>query len=52
MSAQVEVATDRLLIVDLLLALEGVLPDDQGGGAVLWPDRRDGQPAGARVPRR
>ena len=44
MSAQVGAAMDRLLdgkftIVALSLALGGVLPDDQGGGAVLWPER-------------
>src|SRR5690242_10033930 len=33
-------------------ALAGILPEDQGGGAVLRPERRDGQPAGTRAPRR
>ena len=34
------------------VVLGGILPDDQGGGAVLWPEHRDGQPAGTRAPRR
>lgn len=27
------------------------LPDDQGGGAVSWPDDRYGEPGGTGVPR-
>ena len=38
--------------VPVLLTLGGILPDDQGGGAVLWPEHRDGQSAGTWVPRR
>src|SRR6266567_3165745 len=30
----------------------GMLSDDQGGGAVLWPEHRDGKPAGTWAPRR
>src|SRR5436190_1800762 len=40
------------MIVPALLTLAGILPEDQGGGAVLWPERRDGQPAGTWAPRR
>ena len=35
-----------------LKSLRGVLPDDQGGGALLRPEHRDSQPAGTRAPRR
>src|SRR6266702_1674062 len=31
--------------------LVGVLSDDQGGGAVLWPERHDGKSAGTWTPR-
>ena len=35
-----------------LLRLGEILPDDQGGGAVLWPEHHDGKLAGTRAPRR
>jgi hypothetical protein len=37
---------DHQLGVPVLLTLGGVLPDDQGGGALPWPEHGDGQPAG------